>query len=586
MQAFYNLRISTKLLITFCAVIALTLILGLFALDQLNRVNTASSEITRNWLPSIRIVSRLQLAAARSRSYEQQHVLATDPAEYPDIENSASTQVTALQAERKAYESVIITPQERITYEELNKTIDGFLADHKQILELSRRNQKEQARALMTGHSTQYYVTLIGQAAKLMDINDDEAHRASDIADHVYDSARLWITLILLCCAGLGLLLAMWIARQIAQPLITAVALARRVSIGDLTADVHASNQDETGQLLSALENMSNNLSKIVGGVRDGTNTIKTASDEIARGNMDLSTRTEQQAGSLEETASAMEQLTSTVKQNASNAKRANELAQSASTVAQEGGKVVGQMIETMGSINASSKKIVDIISVIEGIAFQTNILALNAAVEAARAGEQGRGFAVVASEVRSLAQRSSTAAKEIKVLIDDSVNKVEDGSKQVEQAGTTMDEVVASVKHVTEIVGEISVATQQQSVGLEEINKAIVQMDEVTQQNAALVEQAAASAQSLQDQAIELTKTVSTFQLKATTSDIVTTDSGAIRHPSIAKPALSSKKAVARPVSADGFASGAKTKSDANTKTVKRAAQSGPMDNASWEEF
>jgi methyl-accepting chemotaxis protein len=259
---------------------------------------------------------------------------------------------------------------------------------------------------------------------------------------------------------------------------------------------------------------MSGSLVKIVGEVRTGTDTIATASGQIASGNLDLSSRTEQQASALEETASSMEELTGTVKQNADNARQANGLAVLASEVAVKGGTVVSQVVGTMSSINDSAKKIVDIIGVIDGIAFQTNILALNAAVEAARAGEQGRGFAVVASEVRSLAQRSAAAAKEIKTLIDDSVEKVDTGSKLVAQAGATMDEVVASVKRVTDIVGEISAASQEQSTGIEQVNQAITQMDDVTQQNAALVEEAAAASQSLQDQAANLAHVVSVFKL------------------------------------------------------------------------
>uniref|UniRef100_UPI00035E7BFB methyl-accepting chemotaxis protein n=1 Tax=Herbaspirillum lusitanum TaxID=213312 RepID=UPI00035E7BFB len=296
-------------------------------------------------------------------------------------------------------------------------------------------------------------------------------------------------------------------------------AAADMLASGDLTARVRVSDgqQDEIGQLMRAVNGISEGLAHVVADVRQGTEQITTASSEIATGNLDLSSRTEQQAGSLEETASAMEELTSTVKQNADNAGQANQLALSASEVASQGGAVVGKVIDTMGSINESSRKIVDIISVIDGIAFQTNILALNAAVEAARAGEQGRGFAVVASEVRSLAQRSAAAAKEIKGLIDDSVEKVEAGSKLVEQAGATMGEVVASVKRVTDIVGEISSASQEQRAGIEQVNHAIVQMEQTTQQNAALVEQAAAAAQSLQDQAHKLTASVSTFKLDET---------------------------------------------------------------------
>jgi methyl-accepting chemotaxis protein len=268
---------------------------------------------------------------------------------------------------------------------------------------------------------------------------------------------------------------------------------------------------------------MNASLVNIVGQVRTGTDTIATASRQIAAGNMDLSSRTEQQASSLEETASSMEELTSTVKQNADNARQANQLAVTASDVAVKGGSVVSEVIDTMASINEASKKIVDIISVIDGIAFQTNILALNAAVEAARAGEQGRGFAVVASEVRNLAQRSAAAAKEIKGLIGDSVEKVAVGSKLVEQAGATMEEVVASVRRVTDIMGEISAASQEQRAGIEQVNQAIVQMDQVTQQNAALVEEASAAAESMQEQAAGLSQAVSIFKLDGMRAAVAT---------------------------------------------------------------
>jgi len=338
------------------------------------------------------------------------------------------------------------------------------------------------------------------------------------VAEIASQSANLLIVLEVLVLA-MGILCAWYLTTGITRPLNTAVGISRRVAEGDLSGDIAVVTRDETGQLLQALKDMNVSLRNIVGNVRTGTDTIATASSQIASGNLDLSARTEQQAGSLEETASAMEELTSTVKQNADNARQANQLAVSASEVAVQGGSVVGKVIATMSSINESSKKIVDIISVIDGIAFQTNILALNAAVEAARAGEQGRGFAVVASEVRSLAQRSAAAAKEIKSLIDDSVEKVGTGSKLVEQAGSTMEEVVASVKRVTDIVGEISSASQEQSTGIEEVNRAITLMDESTQQNAALVEQAAAAAQSMQEQAGKLAQLVSVFNIASTGS-------------------------------------------------------------------
>jgi methyl-accepting chemotaxis protein len=292
-----------------------------------------------------------------------------------------------------------------------------------------------------------------------------------------------------------------------------AAAIARRVANGDLVTEVLTREGDDAS-LMFAMKTMRNELATIVSQVRLRTDAIATASSQIAAGNLDLSSRTEEQASALEETAASMEELTSTVKHSADNARQADRLAASASDIAVKGGKVVGEVVDTMQSINDSAKRIVDIISVIDGIAFQTNILALNAAVEAARAGEQGRGFAVVATEVRSLAHRSAAAAKEIKALIDDSVSKVDAGATLVAQAGTTMNEIVASVQRVTDIMGEITAASTEQTAGIDEINRAVAQMDSVTQQNAALVEEAAAASESMQDQAAELARLVSAFKV------------------------------------------------------------------------
>jgi methyl-accepting chemotaxis protein len=304
------------------------------------------------------------------------------------------------------------------------------------------------------------------------------------------------------------------IIHSVTEPLKKAVGIAGRIAAGDLTAQIDVESKDETGQLLQALKDMNASLTRIVGDVRQGTDAIATASGQIAAGNMDLSSRTEQQASSLEQTAASIEELSSTVAQNAEHARQANKLAVSASEVALKGGAVVAQVVQTMGSINDSSHKIVDIIGVINGIAFQTNILALNAAVEAARAGEQGRGFAVVATEVRQLAQRSAAAAQEIKTLIGTSVEKVDLGARLVDEAGATMKEIVASVKRVTDIMGEITTASQEQTSGIGQINQAVTKMEDVTRQNAALVEEAASAAESLHEQADHLAHAVSVFKL------------------------------------------------------------------------
>ncbi|SDX60762.1 methyl-accepting chemotaxis protein-1, serine sensor receptor [Collimonas sp. OK242] len=356
-------------------------------------------------------------------------------------------------------------------------------------------------------------VALVAQESKdLMQQSESEATQRNALALRFLLSVVAIGTLI-----GSGL--TYWIINGITGPLRSAVKVARTVADGDLTSRIETGRKDEIGELLGALHQMNESLQGIVGRCRSGIETIAAASGQIASGNQDLSARTEQQAASLEETAASMEELTSTVKLNADNARQANQLAATASGVALEGGAVVSRVVITMGSIHDSARKIVDIIAVIDGIAFQTNILALNAAVEAARAGEQGRGFAVVASEVRNLAQRSASAAKEIKALIGDSMETVDAGSKLVNEAGNTMEQIVDSVKRVSDIMAEITAAGEAQSSGIEQVNQAIGQMDQVTQQNAALVEEAAAAAESLKEQAGNLTSVISVFKLDAVQS-------------------------------------------------------------------
>ncbi|MDQ1818063.1 methyl-accepting chemotaxis protein [Massilia sp. CCM 9210] len=395
---------------------------------------------------------------------------------------------------------------ERVVY------VGSFARVSKQIA----AQERDAASATMLGETLPALDTLQDSVTRLAGLQKKLVGEAGQGIEESAVLARKAMLVLGLAALLVGAMSGWWITRSITGPIARAVQLAKTVAAGDLTSDIAVRSGDETGQLMQALSEMNGSLQDIVGQVRSGTDAIATASGQIASGNLDLSARTEQQAGSLEETASSMEELTSTVKQNADNARQANQLAVSASHVALQGGAVVAQVVDTMGAINESSRKIVDIIGVIEGIAFQTNILALNAAVEAARAGEQGRGFAVVASEVRNLAQRSAAAAKEIKTLIGDSVNKVALGSELVDRAGTSMQAIVTSTRSVADMMGEITAASVEQTAGIEQINRAITQMDEVTQQNAALVEQAAAAAAALQDQAGTLAGVVSVFKLPA----------------------------------------------------------------------
>ncbi|UOD29845.1 MCP four helix bundle domain-containing protein [Massilia violaceinigra] len=514
MSWFYNLKIARKLMLVFALVVAMACGLGVFSISQLVKVRDASNDIATNWLPSVRYLGQVQASLSRYRISEATHVLLPDEADMLATDKSMATRLETLRKQQESYAALVTEPEETRLYKELTVALDDYLVESKKVTALSHAGKKDEARAAFRGPSNKLFRQINEALDAIIKINDSGSAASAASAMQTYQMARKLIIGSLVALALIGLLLAVGLARIVARPLQEAVAIAGRVAGGDLSGVIVSSSSDETGQLMASLRSMNDSLLGVVQQVRSGTDTIALASAEIASGNLDLSSRTEEQASSLEETASAMEELTATVRQNADNARQANQLALSASTIASDGGAVVNDVISTMESISASSRKIVDIISVIDGIAFQTNILALNAAVEAARAGEQGRGFAVVASEVRNLAQRSAAAAKEIKQLIDNSVFQVDAGTALVQRAGSTMTEVVVSVRRVSDVVAEISAASHEQSSGIDEVNKAIVQMDEVTQQNAALVEQAAAAAGALQEQADHLARVVSVFRL------------------------------------------------------------------------
>ncbi|VTU22308.1 Aspartate chemoreceptor protein [Variovorax sp. PBL-H6] len=514
MKSLSNLRIGTRLALGFGLVLALTLASAVFALISANKNAEAMRQMMASPLAKERLISDwyvLTYSAIARTAMIAKTTDATLPVTFADVISDSVKKGAETMAK---VEALLVTDGEKATF----KSIVDLRAKYQLAKDAVQKAKaggdaaetervfKEVFQPAAQAYESQV-LGLLGMERKAI----DDMSRAIDAANASSFNLRIAMNVLTLLAGGLCAFL---IARSITRPLSKAVKVAETVASGDLGARIEVQSRDETGQLMHALKNMNESLARVVGQVRAGTDTIATASGQIAAGNHDLSARTEEQASSLEETAASMEELTSTVKQNADNARQANQLALSASEVAVKGGSVVSQVVGTMGSINASSRKIVDIIGVIDGIAFQTNILALNAAVEAARAGEQGRGFAVVASEVRNLAQRSAAAAKEIKALIDDSVDKVEEGSRQVAEAGRTMEEIVDSVKRVTDIMGEITSASQEQTQGIEQVNQAISQMDQVTQQNAALVEEASAAAQSMQEQASSLVEAVSVFKL------------------------------------------------------------------------
>jgi methyl-accepting chemotaxis protein len=511
-----NLRIGARLQLAFGAVLALLLVIayiGWSALaDTKARMDVVVNENNTKIALANTMLSELNLIARSARNI----ILYADKETQTKMQGRIDGAQKNFSGSMQRLGTLIQGERGKQVYAQLQTEAPETLHRLGQVVQLVKDGKTAEAPVFLLNSVQQHQDNTFALIRELIGFQEKLNAELVAQIDGEYTFAVRFLIGATLLAAFAATTLALLITRSITQPINDAVNVAQTVAAGDLTHSIEVRGRDEVSQLLVSLQTMTASLSSIVGEVRAGTETISTASRQIATGNQDLSSRTEEQASSLEETASSMEELTSTVKQSADNARQANVLANSASEVAVRGGQVVSQVVETMGSINESSRRIVDIIGVIDGIAFQTNILALNAAVEAARAGEQGRGFAVVASEVRTLAQRSAAAAKEIKALIDDSVGKVDAGAKLVDQAGTTMDEIVDSVKRVTDIMAEIALASQEQNAGIEQINQAITQMDQVTQQNAALVEEAAAAAESMQEQAVHLAHAVDVFKMPA----------------------------------------------------------------------
>ena len=581
-----NLNIGKRLAVGFTLILAFTVVIAATGAWRMQQVADHTREMMSQSLAKERLIvdwytyvfGAVRRTAAIAKS--------SDPSLGPFFKDDTATTTMASSDLIKKIEPLITAGAEKQLYEKITAQRKAYTSSREGAVKAKAAGNAEEAARIFDQEfmpASKTYQDSLRELVAMQRARIDAT--AASIDNDTSASARLMIGL----CAGAVLLGAgfCWLlAAGIVRPIRAAVRVAETVAAGDLSQPIDDSAKDETGALLRALRQMNDKLAAIVTEVRGGTDTIATASSEISAGNFDLSSRTEQQASALEETAASMEELTTTVRNNADNARQANTLSIAASDVAVQGGAVVSQVIDTMGAINEASRKIVDIIAVIDGIAFQTNILALNAAVEAARAGEQGRGFAVVASEVRTLAQRSAAAAKEIKELIGASSEQVEAGTKLVDQAGATMEEVVTSIRRVTDIMGEITTASQEQSGGIEQVNQAIGQMDEATQQNAALVEESAAAAASMQEQAVKLAEVVGVFKLQQVAAAAVVRVAPPVKKPVLvkAKPVARIEPAAVAPVST-APARPARPK-PAAAPTVKREPRAAVAATDEWEEF
>ncbi|SEP99055.1 methyl-accepting chemotaxis protein [Pseudomonas sp. NFACC02] len=501
MQWFANLKISTKLLTSFIAVLSLSVVMGVFAIYELAQVNSTSTEMKQNWIPSMRTAAGLRFNLTQYRTREARHILAED-ADKPAIEAQAGQSRADALKRLADYAPLVASPTEQQLIDSVTADMNAYFTVSNTMLGYSRQDQMQEARALLNGESKALFDRVSDALGRLVQLNDDGANAASAKGDSIYASARLAIISVLAVALLLGLFMAWYVSRIISRPIKQAAELAGRLAEGDLTVSLQPASRDETGQLIGAMQNMVSKLSRIIGEVRHAADGLASASEEVSATAQSMSQATSEQAASVEETSASVEQMSASINQNTDNAKVTDGMASKAAREATEGGKSVEQTVAAM-------KKIAQRIGIIDDIAYQTNLLALNAAIEAARAGEHGKGFAVVAAEVRKLAERSQVAAQEIGELSTSSVDLAE-------RAGALLGEMLPSISKTSDLVQEISAASEEQAAGVAQINIAMVQLNQVTQQNASSSEELAATAEEMSSQAEQLQRAMGFFKVEA----------------------------------------------------------------------